>query len=223
MTTHLSRIHSVTVGPGKCPLVDILLSGVAQYLHYRSITPPHFPPREAIEKVGDGDTFRDKSIGSRSFRAKVMNLAIRAGPLAVTCVGLLLKGWKTSPSFSRKLFWFSNTFILLGAGLRLYCFKVLGKYFTFALAVQDDQKVIKKGPYSLVRHPSYTGFLVESIGTLATGYITNPLIPPQLTFLGVILALWQGFSEWVSTHTTDLEHLPAAAILTLAIVFSEWS
>ncbi|KAI0079810.1 hypothetical protein K474DRAFT_1705284 [Panus rudis PR-1116 ss-1] len=51
-----------------------------------------------------------------------------------------------------------------GAILRLLCYRELGRQFTFELSSRKDDKLITTGPYSYVRHPSYTGAFVYLIG-----------------------------------------------------------
>jgi protein-S-isoprenylcysteine O-methyltransferase len=52
----------------------------------------------------------------------------------------------------------------LGLTLRWYSAAILGKYFTFDVAIQSDQTLIEVGPYRLVRHPSYSGALLSLLG-----------------------------------------------------------
>lgn len=47
-----------------------------------------------------------------------------------------------------------------GLLLRWWSFLTLGKYFTVVLQTSEDQPVIDRGPYRVLRHPSYTGLLV---------------------------------------------------------------
>ena len=54
--------------------------------------------------------------------------------------------------------------IILGIILRQLSMAILGRYFSGVVGVQKDQKVIEKGPYKYVRHPSYTGALMIFIG-----------------------------------------------------------
>lgn len=54
--------------------------------------------------------------------------------------------------------------MLLGIALRWYAAKVLGKYFTFDIAIHSGQILIEAGPYRYVRHPSYSGALLTLSG-----------------------------------------------------------
>ena len=62
------------------------------------------------------------------------------------------------------LFWLGIALVYAGLAFRLYAIKVLGRYFTTSVAVVADQQVVEDGPYRLIRHPSYTGFLVTLLG-----------------------------------------------------------
>jgi protein-S-isoprenylcysteine O-methyltransferase len=54
--------------------------------------------------------------------------------------------------------------MLLGIALRWYSVAVLGKYFTFDVAIHDGQVLVETGPYRYIRHPSYTGALLSLLG-----------------------------------------------------------
>ncbi|HEX2776224.1 MAG TPA: isoprenylcysteine carboxylmethyltransferase family protein [Candidatus Acidoferrales bacterium] len=51
-----------------------------------------------------------------------------------------------------------------GMALRLYSISLLGRYFTFEVAVHSDQPIIEAGPYRYIRHPSYAGALITITG-----------------------------------------------------------
>jgi protein-S-isoprenylcysteine O-methyltransferase Ste14 len=51
-----------------------------------------------------------------------------------------------------------------GALLRWWSFVTLGKYFTVVVKTSADQPVIDRGPYRILRHPSYTGLLLIFAG-----------------------------------------------------------
>lgn len=80
---------------------------------------------------------------------------------------------------------------LLAAGLllRSYAILTLKKHFTVDLAIQPGHRLIRHGPYRMVRHPSYTGALLCFSGlALSVGYWGTSLI----ILLPVILAyLWR--------------------------------
>jgi protein-S-isoprenylcysteine O-methyltransferase Ste14 len=52
----------------------------------------------------------------------------------------------------------------LGLFLRWWSFRTLGRYFTLVLRTSADQAVVDRGPYRVLRHPSYTGLLMVVIG-----------------------------------------------------------
>jgi protein-S-isoprenylcysteine O-methyltransferase Ste14 len=52
----------------------------------------------------------------------------------------------------------------LGLLLRWWSFVTLGKYFTVVLQTSEDQPVVDRGPYRVLRHPSYTGLLLAFVG-----------------------------------------------------------
>jgi protein-S-isoprenylcysteine O-methyltransferase Ste14 len=54
--------------------------------------------------------------------------------------------------------------LLAGLVLRGWSFKALGLYFTHTVMVSSDQPVIARGPYRVLRHPSYTGIILAAIG-----------------------------------------------------------
>ncbi len=54
--------------------------------------------------------------------------------------------------------------MLLGVVIRQWAIAVLGRFFSFHVRVVEDHRVVDKGPYRLVRHPSYTGVLITFTG-----------------------------------------------------------
>jgi len=51
---------------------------------------------------------------------------------------------------------------IAGSTLRAWCYRELGKYFTFEMSVAKDHRLVTTGPYSIVRHPSYTGVVMTT-------------------------------------------------------------
>jgi protein-S-isoprenylcysteine O-methyltransferase Ste14 len=77
--------------------------------------------------------------------------------------------------------------MLAGMALRLWAVRTLGRFFTVTVDVADDQRVVDRGPYSLVRHPSYTGMLVVylGIGAALDGWI-GVIAAPLVLLVGIV-------------------------------------
>jgi len=77
-----------------------------------------------------------------------------------------IQGTSTAPSVHiTPTFILGVSLVFLGAALRLTCYQYLGKLFTFDLTIMPSHTLIKSGPYSIVRHPAYTGSLCVMLGT----------------------------------------------------------
>lgn len=65
--------------------------------------------------------------------------------------------------------WYSIAgFVLvsMGALIRFLSYRALGQFFRFEPSMQKDHQLVKTGPYSLVRHPGYTGASLAVLGWL---------------------------------------------------------
>jgi protein-S-isoprenylcysteine O-methyltransferase Ste14 len=68
------------------------------------------------------------------------------------------------------LFYAGVALMLAGLAFRFYAMSLLGRFFTYRVAVQHDQSVVESGPYRYIRHPSYAGALITLAGfALALG------------------------------------------------------
>jgi protein-S-isoprenylcysteine O-methyltransferase Ste14 len=61
-------------------------------------------------------------------------------------------------------FWAGAVLGWSGLLLRWWSFLTLGRYFTVVVATSADQPVVTRGPYRVLRHPSYTGLLLVFAG-----------------------------------------------------------
>ncbi len=67
----------------------------------------------------------------------------------------------------------ATTIYAAGFGLRLWAIGILGRLFTFEIGIRDNHKIIEEGPYQVIRHPSYTGYLLMLVGLgLALGSLS---------------------------------------------------
>ncbi len=54
---------------------------------------------------------------------------------------------------------------IAGLAFRIWSIRTLGKFFTATVQHVQGQRVIKHGPYAIVRHPSYLGATVAMLGS----------------------------------------------------------
>src|SRR5438128_10228987 len=62
------------------------------------------------------------------------------------------------------IFYVGIFLMFLGVLVRQYAIAILGRFFSLSVQISEDHKVVEKGPYRLVRHPSYTGVLSTPLG-----------------------------------------------------------
>jgi protein-S-isoprenylcysteine O-methyltransferase Ste14 len=75
-----------------------------------------------------------------------------------------VQAFRMPPSMNLAAFWIGTTLLLAGTLLRRHCWRVLGESFTGDVRAREDQKVIDRGAYRWVRHPSYTGGVLMFVG-----------------------------------------------------------
>lgn len=57
------------------------------------------------------------------------------------------------------------TLIILGLAFRIWSIRTLGKFFTATVQITEGHRVVKSGPYAIVRHPSYLGAYAAIVGS----------------------------------------------------------
>ncbi len=83
--------------------------------------------------------------------------------------------------------WVGVALFAVGGGLRLWPVYVLGDRFSGLVAIQPGHTLVTSGIYGVIRHPSYLGLLVNSLGwglAFRSGVgvlLTVLLIPPLVT------------------------------------------
>ncbi|KAI0636972.1 hypothetical protein C8Q77DRAFT_1071217 [Trametes polyzona] len=81
-------------------------------------------------------------------------------------LALFLPGASTRSNalFITPMFLVGSALAISGGLIRIACHRALGRFFSWQLSVQDDHRLITTGPYSVVRHPSYSGWLLLVAG-----------------------------------------------------------
>ena len=71
-----------------------------------------------------------------------------------------------------------------GLALRTWAVVLLGPWFTWNVTVQAGQRLVSRGPYHLVRHPSYTGALITFVAScvLLESWVVAVFAAVALTF-----------------------------------------
>lgn len=82
--------------------------------------------------------------------------------------------------------WLGVVLFAVGGALRLWPVYVLGNRFSGLVAIQPGHTLVTDGVYSVIRHPSYLGMLVNAlgwslafrsgVGVLLTALLTLPLV-----------------------------------------------
>lgn len=86
--------------------------------------------------------------------------------------------------------WLGVVLFAFGGGLRLWPVFVLGRRFSGLVAIQPGHRLETSGVYGVIRHPSYLGLLVGSLGwalafRAGVGLLLTALtLPPLLARIG---------------------------------------
>lgn len=109
--------------------------------------------------------------------------------------------------------------VLAGTGLRNWAILALGSYFRRTVTIVPDQQLVRRGPYRLLRHPSYTGLLLMFTGfALAFGSWLGAAVAFACVFFGMVLrirveeqalarAFGPAFSDYASATARLLPHV----------------
>ncbi len=53
---------------------------------------------------------------------------------------------------------------LIGVLLRFAAMKALGEFYSHWVKIRENHRIIREGPYKIIRHPSYLGMLLAHLG-----------------------------------------------------------
>ncbi|KAI0632517.1 hypothetical protein C8Q77DRAFT_930186 [Trametes polyzona] len=109
----------------------------------------------------------------------------------------------TAPPFIRPTLPFLTGLALVAAGtlLRLTCYRTLGPFFTFDLALLPKHQLVTSGPYAFVRHPAYSGSLLILAGLgfadlSSGGWIAECVSAGARRGSGALPWAWAAFAVW---------------------------
>ena len=77
--------------------------------------------------------------------------------------------------------------VLAGAGLRDWAIVSLGRYFRREVTIEPGQRIVRRGPYRVLRHPSYAGLLLIFAGFgLTFGSWVSAVVALLIVFVGML-------------------------------------
>ena len=106
---------------------------------------------------GKGKTTSDK--GTRYFNFIAITVGILAAAILSGVQKFVFPGGKTPT-----VFFIGMAIMLVGMALRYWAVITLGVFFRTTIETDQHQKVVSSGPYHLIRHPSYCGWLLVCLG-----------------------------------------------------------
>lgn len=132
--------------------------------------PPWFVPYVMLAVLWLGEVptwsgYRERS--QRSEQDKLSTLFNTLAGYGGWAAALMLAGWGRQQPWARlpgAVAWLGVALVLAGVAFRVWAIRTLGQYFTLTIQVRADQPVIDRGPYRLIRHPSYAGADLALIG-----------------------------------------------------------
>jgi protein-S-isoprenylcysteine O-methyltransferase len=96
--------------------------------------------------------------------------------------------WRTGALAHGRMFEIAGV-VLFATGLifRWWAIVTLGRFFTVDVTIEKDHELVERGPFRMVRHPSYTGVLLAFVGFALTlrnwGAILVVLMPIFVAFV----------------------------------------
>ncbi|KAL6306497.1 hypothetical protein BKA93DRAFT_143884 [Sparassis latifolia] len=201
------------------PLLKIpLLASNAVFIVIGSTSPNPPPKPSELSKYG-----RPDSISRGNFNALLHIIKSVAVITAVAEIAVILA--QEYPSLSGHIsllplspssgvrvtntFVASGTLISMGGLIRWWCYRTLGRFFTYELSVKEEHQLVTVGPYSIVRHPSYTGGIMQTIGvvlwSLDPGSWWSNLGRFSVTARNICVVLWLSF--WIIFAVSGVSRL----------------
>jgi protein-S-isoprenylcysteine O-methyltransferase len=109
--------------------------------------------------------------------------------------------------------------VLAGVALRAWAILTLGRYFRREVTIEPGQMLVRRGPYRVLRHPSYTGIMLSVAGLgLAFGSWVGAGVALLVMFAGMLprirveeqalaRAFGAGYADYASSTARVVPHI----------------
>ena len=124
----------------------------------------------------------------------LISIILFTAPVEYLTWEYLLKRFELSSPFNQFINLFGIILLLSGFIFAIWARIRLGRFWSGSAAVIEGQPVIREGPYSIARHPIYTGVIAMLCGSFLLVEIGFLLLT---AILGTILLIWKAKSEEV--------------------------
>lgn len=141
----------------------------------------------------DKVTIRTESSLSRLIRA--VSIILAAVLLCLPKLPVLFLDLRFLP-VNKLLFWIGAIITAGGLYFSMWARRYLGKNWSQAVTIKEDHELITDGPYSMARHPIYTGLLFGFVGTSIALGEWRGVIAVALVF-GVLLHKLKLEEKWL--------------------------
>ena len=85
--------------------------------------------------------------------------------MASVAAGTYAARWTAAALPHGRMFAFVGVLLFVaGLLLRWWAIVTLGRFFTVDVTIEKDHELVERGPFRVVRHPSYTGVLLAFVG-----------------------------------------------------------
>ncbi|MGH7246707.1 MAG: methyltransferase family protein [Pseudomonadota bacterium] len=124
---------------------------------------------------------------AQSPESRVVNVCLMALVAVLLCTRKLRYGplaWRFVPA-SSGVAYAAVALTLAGVGFAIWARFFLGRNWSGIVTIKQDHSLVRRGPYAVVRHPIYSGFLLAALGTaLAQGEVRG-LVAVALALIGL--------------------------------------
>lgn len=168
------------------PTLPLLILSLVNIAVFSDLWQPH---QVDDSKKRDGKAPTKDEVKENVFNSRVTSLLFSLQVIFVLAHDYLWIQWRVPLASSLPdplpLELLGALLVIGGAALRGWSRTVLGKFFTYQVAIRDKHQLITAAPYNLMLHPAYTGGLLIHTG-LVLYYWLSPVFIFEWIFVAFI-------------------------------------